>query len=435
MNDGRSRRAFLAALTAGLAGVAGCSGGGDDAPGTTVRGGTATPTATATDTTTVATPTSTPTGTATQTTTDRGRVRNPSPAPGDYHQFQYDPANTGRSPGTAPEARPTERWRLAKVVTSRPLTVGRPAVADGTVYVQRVADDDGEPVVGYAVDAASGSVEWSRTVTDLPPGAGPAVVAGDLVLFVGFSLYAHDRATGERRFEFGDSGFVERLTVTDGYAYVVVSDGSTAQLTRLDLATATADWTVSGPPGWEGHRPGVVEDTVLLGGDDLVALDAATGDRRWTAGLDHTVTVAPTVSGGRVYAAGGGGAVSAVTIGGTPEWTVTIPAGPGGGDGAVGSSPAVTDAGLYAVRDGRVTALDADGERRWTTSAGLNGPPVATDRAVLTTRVNELTALAAGTGDERWRYRTDTRFSAPVAPAVLDGTVLFHDGNLRALSA
>jgi outer membrane protein assembly factor BamB len=71
------------------------------------------------------------------------------------------------------------------------------------------------------------------------------------------------------------------FAITAGTAYVRIG----TEIHALDTDDGSVEWT-SGDLGAAGGRPAVVDGTVYVGGGELTAIDASTGERRWQRELD-----------------------------------------------------------------------------------------------------------------------------------------------------
>lgn len=192
--------------------------------------------------------------------------------------------------------------------------------------------------------------------------------------------------TGERLTARSPTG-AWRWQVESGDVLAGVGHGDRAYLTVgtretrcLDVASGETVWSFEGtPPTW---TPRVRDDVVFvarnrrtgLGGQPLVALDAATGARRWTfaGGGEASFTPVSAVrdDAGRtadavVYVAGASGDLWAVADGGA-LWRRSLP-------GRVVDGPVLGGGHVYATDTGRVLhAVDAaGGEPAWRADLGL----------------------------------------------------------------
>ncbi|WP_435360514.1 PQQ-binding-like beta-propeller repeat protein [Haloarchaeobius sp. DFWS5] len=217
--------------------------------------------------------------------------------------------------------------------------------------------------------------------------------------------------------------------------------------------------------------PAIVDGTLYVSADGLAALDARTGEERWSAGTggrsspsvhDGTVyssdyrTVGAydaesgdalweaeanasrlTVADGLVVAAGDEGVAAIDAETGSVQWRVLT-------QRRFDSAPAVVDGTVYVAdrpRDqpGRLSALDLDtGDRQWQYEVDeadgsgahyyFTGEPVYADGTVFLACENRVAyAVDAETGTEVWQ--TTTMGGLNPAPAVVDETVYFgQDG-------
>jgi outer membrane protein assembly factor BamB len=216
------------------------------------------------------------------------------------------------------------------------------------------------------------------------------------------------------------------------------------------------------------HTPVIADGLVLIGCDSpvFVALDARTGDTRWTAPLDGAVEFAAGVDGALVYVGDAGGSLRALDLAtGAERWSVDVDPFryPGVVDGTLyvgttvgtvlGLDPSngsvrwtwqapegvrqvastVVGDTLYAgADDGHLYAVSlADGSVRWThrlPSGRVSSPSVSGDTVFVSAlqngagRAGGLFALDAATGDVRWSAESPS--GEQVAPPVVaDGVV------------
>jgi outer membrane protein assembly factor BamB len=158
-----------------------------------------------------------------------------------------------------------------------------PTIVDGTVYV---GSNDSNL---YAVDAATGSQEWTFDTSGYVRSS-PTVADG--TVYVGSyddTLYAVDAATGSQEWVFETSDYVfSSPTIVDGTVYVGSDDKT---LYAVDAATGSQEWAFTQPSGGVSSSPTIVDGTVYVGSDDtLYAVDAANA----TVRLSTTVTATGT---------------------------------------------------------------------------------------------------------------------------------------------
>ncbi|WP_136716904.1 outer membrane protein assembly factor BamB family protein [Halorientalis salina] len=388
MMNGRTRRQYLLAVgTAGVIGVAGCSGNQDASPDSD------------------------------EDEEEEDEERDDS-VTGGAPMFQYDLANTGHAPGeTGPAGPVTDEWTVGMDGSVQ----SSPAVVNGTVYVGS-ADDS-----LYAVDAATGEAQWTFE-TGGSVRSSPAVVNG--TVYVGSDdnhLYAVDAATGEETWAFQTREAVASSPAVAAGTVYVGSDGT--EVYAVDAATGEGEWTRQ-TGGGESASPAVVDGTVYVWNIDgtVTALDAATGDRQWAVGTDEmTATPDGNLDAG-TGVSGGDRSVAVATGDAQPALQVS---------GALRSSPAVANGTVYVQRQrGTVVALDAvTGDRQW--SAGMSG----TDDAAATGN-GGITAQASAADDQPGssagtRSAVQVRGSVASSLAVANGTVYAGspDGTVAALDA
>jgi outer membrane protein assembly factor BamB len=165
---------------------------------------------------------------------------------------------------------------------------------------------DGEDCVTAAgdggvvtLDAATGETRWRSESTDTSA-QGLAVTDDAVCLSCGDggdgSLWAFERADGATRWRYTDIGESYATAVTDGERVYAVSTGG--RLHAVGLDDAERRWTHS-VTGDSYVQPAVADGTLFLAGtnsDDVVALDAATGERLWERTIGIGGVSAPTVT-------------------------------------------------------------------------------------------------------------------------------------------
>ncbi|HZZ84444.1 MAG TPA: PQQ-binding-like beta-propeller repeat protein [Anaeromyxobacteraceae bacterium] len=213
-------------------------------------------------------------------------------------------------------------------------------------------------------------VEGARVAGTASPAGGP------LLVLAGGVIAALDWASGVIRWRFERAA--APVTALASFGGLAVAAGSTGTLYALEAGGRLA-WRVhapaplvGGPEGWQGAL------LALCRGDRdgyLLALDPASGRRRFESPLQFAPAGAPLPLGQRLAVAGtvaGDPVVAALDPGGAVVWTTA----PGLRDG---DPPALAplEGGLLAkAADGALAALSGDGAPRWSAgSAGRHPPP------------------------------------------------------------
>ncbi len=375
----------------------------------------------------------------------------------------------------------TEQWRQsaeASVLTP-------PGLGDETVAVGLASE------AVLALDAADGSVRLRQPVPEQPSFA-PAVAGEHVYVAAGFSLTAFDPEAGERVWEErADNPIASPPGTMAGAVYTVTLDedpsvdpegtprATDVEPLRADVVALSATdgaelWRVeedatynftSGPPE---TVPLTARDGRVLAvvSGQIVAYDADSGDRLWTArgdsvapavtdgvvsagtrGIDvadgsvrwqfrggDRVAASPAVVDNTVYAGSDDSYLYALSANaGTVEWTARA-------DDSIRASPAVGDGAVYAgTMNGTLYAFNRpDGAELWQFDVGgqIQSPALA-DRTVYVGNFSPtLTAVDAANGTERWRTTVDSQRFVALAVAVGDGAVYAGaNGDLRAFDA
>lgn len=398
----RTRRDLLGVLFGGgVTALAGCGGNGESNPNVTVDD-TPTPTTMA------------PTGEL--------------PATGPIPRFRYDDRNSGVAPGGAPGESFDLAWSydgLGRLTTT-------PAVADGVVYL---GDRHGTV---HALDLATAEVDWTAEVAADPrQGIQASPTVGDGRVVVGAvadaeatsaRVVALDTADGAIDWEIEIGRFAQSpAAVVDGLVYTAGDPG----VLCLDAETGNREWVFDTAAVLEERSTDTVPGAVAVADGTVVAgtrsglvhaVDAATGESRWSARTDREIRAAPTVVDGVAYVANFSGSVLAFDLAtGDRRWSA-------GTDARIETPLAATADTVYAANaDGVVYALATDdGSERWAQplEAATAGAPVRAGDAVLvgTGRPGGVVALDAESGTRRWEFSTEAAVDTPVL--ALDGAAL-----------
>ncbi|MFB6172908.1 MAG: PQQ-binding-like beta-propeller repeat protein [Haloarculaceae archaeon] len=343
---------------------------------------------------------------------------------GEWPHYRGGPNGTGVTSASGPTSNLTHLWNVT--FGTQPGTLDSPVVADGLVFAG--TDDDLGNYYGNlsAYDVATGEVVWLKKGFE-PLGTG-AVADGVLYVIVNNDdtsnwLYALDTATGNVEWQASLSSYPSNganPTVAGDTVYFGLNDKTVYALNASD---GSERWTHVLPDDVY-TTPTVVGDTAYVGDDygTLYALATADGRERWNVTVGgYTSTAA--VEGGTVYVADDDLlAVDAAT--GTVDWNTTLPS------GVDYSDPAVADGVVYVgTTDGTLRAVDAaTGDYLWnaTVSGGDLGPPVVANGAVyVIDDADGLWVFDAANGDELGRWEKDAFAGAPAV--VNDYVYLFGE--------
>ncbi|WP_226041067.1 PQQ-binding-like beta-propeller repeat protein [Natrinema sp. DC36] len=356
-----------------------------------------------------------------------------------WSSIRGDAGNTGFVPGsTGPKPPVGVAWEDEHGGTF--------AVVDGTVYL--VADDGRV----RAIDAMDGSLEWETDITaasraEPVHAMGPPAVAHETVYVTSKgdepNLTALDVATGESRWQ--KSGLGSETNLSPTVANELVFLAADKVLYALDAHSGERQWQFK--PGTvttdDGRERGdfLRRDSVAVAGGTvfalsnkrLFALDAETGDERWTDGVDDWAS--STFSGRPIAADGVAAAVKAdiITIydAETGAERSTVPA---------HSLDVLTDGRVYAVTDAEdgdrktVTGYDSEtGDRVWRPSDGdgsFASAVVDDDSVYVGLEESGVAAFDRTNGSGDWRVDTGTE---PRQVAVVGDTVYVSGDALFAI--
>jgi outer membrane protein assembly factor BamB len=293
---------------------------------------------------------------------------------------RHDMANTGATlSATGPTAAPEETWSTAQTLgtPSRPTTLNNILYLNGT-----------NGLCGFTAD---GKRRWAYRTnrSELNP-APPTVVEDRVFAARAGALFAVDAKTGTGRWVFTPPRVTFRLTAPAVVGDTVYTIGQHPESPPILWAVARPDGSVR----WQAE----------LGGETASPVTAADG-----------VVYGVTTNGGLYVVDTGSEAVA---------WTRSI--------SPVVGAPVVGPTGVYAATGETVVAYRLDGTRRWettdvTAAGGAHAVVVVHDGTVYATGDDEeeLVALAADTGKERWRVSMRYETSAPI---VTDEALYVRDG-------
>jgi uncharacterized protein (TIGR03382 family) len=381
-----------------------------------------------------------------------------APHDGDWPQVGGGPEHAGSADAIAPPLQIS--WSTPVGGT---LALGTPVVSGPFVVVataDRAAGDAGGLV---ALDLATGAVRW-RVTTPYPITAAPAIDGDTVVATLGDGeVRGYALADGAPRWQHatatGIDSLASALWAPPVIAGGVVFAGVEGRFEALDVTTGEPVWSVDQHPvyPWLGSlaAPAVSGDSVLasFGRDDGVsAFRVATGERRWQAADVVAINAAPVIVDGIAYVASATGDVVALDVAsGARRWSRSLVDGGFDWAYAITAAPAYANGRLFVPTQwNALVALDAaTGAELWRATTpggplelahyrsaqpGFAASPIVTGDTVWIGRPDGvLVALAASDGHELWT----TQLGAPVlsAPAPAGGglVVATYDGTVRAL--
>jgi outer membrane protein assembly factor BamB len=301
----------------------------------------------------------------------------------DWTQFHYDIANTGNSPADAPDTNQV-KWiseNISAAECSQAIIVGDQVFA----YISAAGADDAI----YALNRATGSVEWSATfpgeTKDWGSSTTPAYADGVIFAAAGYNVTGFDAATGTKLQEiaFPDGGYLSNggATVADGMVFVGSGDG--ANYYAFDASDLTdVVWNYTPALSRAYSTPAVADDRVIFGDagwgyDDgyLYCVNEFTGTEVWSTNLTGLVWGSATIdaANNRVYVATAvdwtydEGKLYALTFDtGAVQWSADI--------NYTSSTPAVSGGYIYVAASGAAPGVtycfNSAGVEQWNVPTG-----------------------------------------------------------------
>jgi outer membrane protein assembly factor BamB len=253
----------------------------------------------------------------------------------------------------------------------------------------------------WALSPSTGRQRWERDLPGAPATGAALLSGGPAALVEPGAVTGLDPRSGATVWRFVAPGASRTWAVPFGPVLVAGSD--TGFLHGLD-AEGRLLWRVRapgpllrGPAAWGGTCLALCE---TASGSALLAVDAATGVRKFEAPLELVPVAAPVRWGTRLVVPGtvaGDPAITVLERGGELAWTSAPP--------LAGAPDAVAAGPLLVVRDaqGGLVALDRDGRPRWSRpapEAAWRGPrPLALSRETLVVAGDGITCHALETGE------------------------------------
>lgn len=232
-------------------------------------------------------------------------------------------------------------------------------------------------------------------------------------------------AVGARWGVRSDGAYTSTPVVTDDAVFAADARGDA--VVAVERATGERRWRVDAAV--EGARLSYHDGTLLVPGDSLEGLSPADGERRWSVSMENPY--AATVNGRFAFVAALGGVYRVSLSTHEVNWhsdRVT----------QLAPSVAVTDEYVYAVgtRYGQVISLDrSSGSRRWlrrVDGAGTGAPTVRDDLVYVPSEA-ALTAMSYESGIPEWTLEEAVGSSVAVAEGTVFATTT--GGDVLALDA
>ncbi|MFC7186588.1 PQQ-binding-like beta-propeller repeat protein [Halorubrum yunnanense] len=294
-----------------------------------------------------------------------------------------------------------------------------------------------------------GSERWRFTADDAVSSS-PTII--NETVYVGDDaghLHALQASTGQREWLFDvtdlDGEYSGRFVysspaVADGVVYFELQLGTRGRLVAVDARTGNLKWTFeNGSTNWTSAT--LSEETVFFGDVELYdgdsrfyAVDRATGTKRWERVFEDGFNSSPTVVDDTVYVGCDDGHVYAFeTETGERRWAF-------GTDDQVRSSPTVVDGTVYVGSDsGRLYAIDArTGDRQWRVDqegGPIRSSPTVADGTVYVGVGACLEAIDAETGERDWQFETGGPVTSSPTVAGSTAYVGSRDDRLYAVDA
>ncbi|MBE0447770.1 MAG: PQQ-binding-like beta-propeller repeat protein [Actinobacteria bacterium] len=354
-----------------------------------------------------------------------------------WPMFQHDAQHTGFSPDERIRPPLELSWvKWPEEVYDEART--RPVVADGIVYIGQVWHLytllDG--YVGtrgqlQAISLSTGMPMWAAE--DLLVCSTPTLSNGRIYFgTLDGKFYALSAADGSMIWSFDAGSLPTSPTILGDYIYFGTFDG---RLYALNAVTGEQRWMIERPAHLSA--PAIANNTLFVGGDELLAVDPSTGNIKWSFRDDWGPCSTPVVKGGSVFV--------------SCRYTLYCL---NSGDGSVKWSyftadvhgymvtPSISESTLYW---GAVTAINpATGQVKWTFDSqnDIHSSSVAIangyvfvgsshdTNGVFDHSDGRLYVLREDTGELVWQYLAGVRgndwFGTDPSPAVSDGTVVLN---------
>lgn len=365
-------------------------------------------------------------------------------ASGDWPMFQANPAHTA-AVTSSPALTPTLLWNYTLSESG-----DSPVVANGSVYI-------GDPSRFYAVNAATGTLQWNYLggVSSFSVVSSCAAVANGVVYVdSGETLYAMNASDGSQLWNYtipwGGTYFASAPTVDNGIVYASSYGTFPSTIYAFNATDGAQLWSWSynvngylSPAiangiayfGMASTSPFVYEGVSLLTAG-VYAVNATNGAVIWSYTNSNYTYGMPSVADGVVYIhsftapplinqISGGPFFALNATNGNELWNYSI--------GGLGAFSAVSGGAVYVASGNSVYALNADsGTLIWNYTIGsTDSSPAVVGGVIYVSGSNKLYALNANSGALLWGFTADGALSSP---AIANGVIYDNSpDNLYAL--
>jgi outer membrane protein assembly factor BamB len=324
---------------------------------------------------------------------------------------------TGASPDSNPSVVATPTVRESTVVAGPP-----DAPLTGNIAMQGATASHDSLMPGPP-PSTTPSLAWQLDTGGEVYGA-PVLVDGILYVVSKFgTVLAVDATSGETIWTREVTGYVTRASpaVVDGIVYV----GGGFTFTALDAKTGDERWSI--PVQYIGHTsPTIAEGLVIVSSQErwIYGIEAESGTVRWRLPTEGIVFGAVAMTGNAaVYATDEGIIYSASLDSGRMIWRQKV-------DGSIYASPVISQGRvLVSSQSGQLHALSLDtGSSLW---SSLHGSPTAPatngDVVVVSASDGGIYGLDMASGEQRWLYPSGK--TGLTAPAISENLALVGAGN------
>jgi outer membrane protein assembly factor BamB len=341
--------------------------------------------------------------------------------------YRGNVARSGRTDYELPELRGTVAWSANRFRSNK-----EPIFVDGKV----IGPQNNKLA---ALDAITGEVLWeSEGSHGRIAGRGLLAAGGALFAAWNDAFAAYDLGSGEECWHLPVTTPTS-ATFAKNRLFIGVDEGATGYVAAIDARNGQMLWRYdtqnTTPANWSNPSEPALDDDMLFfaDGDDLVALDAATGSELWRSAQGENVSDEIAADDGVIYVplrSLGLEAIDAATGKSLWSWRESR---------AYVGSPAVGRDNVYVSDYSHLHAIDREsGTVVWSSDEQQRekfaSPTLAGNRLFTASTSNELVILDAGSGEEVQRLPLTHRGSSyPVVPLLAEGRVyLVLSGVLQA---